>query len=159
MSDGEASPRAWWEPPRLTDDELDRLRVRLNDAPDAQLNEAERWARYELGVIRMPEAVEKLAARVRREALDADPSATSRDYAAGILDTIEWARGEHREAPVTGQRPKGRLPATADLEREGGDAAEALSGQLDRRGLSTSYISGVEATCLWLVCLGPDPWT
>lgn len=146
-------------PPRLTGAELEDLRARLNRGERPQ-GEAEHSAVYELGLIRYPEAVDDLISRVHAQALDAAPEATSRQYAAGILDAIAWARGERPDGPVTGRTPATALPSTQDLEGEASAATRVLRGQQQAAAeLSTSYVSGVEATLMWAVCTGPDPWT
>lgn len=146
-------------PRRLTGTELDDLRARLNHGESPQ-GEAEHSAVYELGLIRYPDTVDDLVSRVHAEALDASPEATSRRYAVGILDAIAWARGERPDGPVTGRTPGTALPSTQDLEGEAVAATRSLRGQQQAAvELSTSYISGVEATLLWAVCTAPDPWT
>lgn len=146
-------------PRRLTGAELDDLRARLNRGEHPQ-GEAEHSAVYELGVIRYVEAVDDLVSRVHAEALDAAPDSTSRQYAAGILDAIAWARGERPDGPITGRTPATALPSTQDLEGEASAATRVLRGQQQAaRELSTSYVSGVEATLLWALCSSPDPWT
>ncbi|WP_150255217.1 hypothetical protein [Nocardiopsis deserti] len=146
-------------PRRLTGAELEDLRARLNRGEHPR-GEAEHNARYELGIIRYVEAVDDLISRVHAQALDAAPDSTSRQYAAGILDAIAWARGELPTGPVTNRRPATALPGTQDLEGEAAAAARVLRGQeRAARELSTSYVSGVEATLLWALCSAPDPWT
>lgn len=145
-------------PRRLTGEELEELRRKLNADPEAALGEAELSGYYELGIVRYPDDIDDLAHRVRTKALDTPPAASARVYAEGILDAIAWARGERREAPVTGRIPKARLPRTAEMNREAADAAEALAGR-GTSGRSQSYTVGVEATLLWLTCSSPaDPW-
>lgn len=147
-------------PPRpLSPSEIEELQRRLNADGDLTLNPDEHRAYYQLGIVRYVQDVDALVARVSNEALDVAPASRSRSYAAGILDAVAWARGERREAPVTGTYSKARLPATVEMEREATDAAEALQGRATS-GHPREYISGVECTLLWLVCSGnAHPWT
>ncbi|MFY7069008.1 hypothetical protein ACOQFV_24385 [Nocardiopsis changdeensis] len=147
-------------PPRpLTPQETEDLRRRLNADGDLALTPDEHRAYYQLGVVRYAQDVDALVARVSAEALDTAPASPARSYAAGILDAVAWARGERREAPVTGAHPRARLPSTGEMQREAADAAEVLEGRA-RSGHPRGYISGVECTLLWLVCSGnAHPWT
>lgn len=147
-------------PPRqLSPSELEDLRARLNQGEDPQ-DENEHNAYYQLGIIRYEHDVDDLLARVRSEVLDTSPEATARLYAEGILDAVAWAHGEHHEGPVTNEVEDIPQPSTGALGSEAAAATQMLCGQRQiSAGVSTSYLSGVEATLLWLVCAGPDPWT
>lgn len=147
-------------PPRqLSPGELEDLRARLNRGEDPR-DETEHTAYYQLGIIRYTRDVDDLLTRVHQEALDAPPEASSRLYTAGILDAVAWARGELREGPATNRVEDTPRPETGPLSGEAAAASQMLSGQRPiPAGVSTSYLSGVEATLLWLVCTGPDPWT
>lgn len=147
-------------PPRqLSPGELEDLRARLNRGEDPR-DENEHTAYYQLGIIRYEHDVDDLLARVRNEALNASPEASSRRYAEGILDAVAWARGELREGPATNRAEGTPRPETGPLSGEAAAASQMLSGQRQiPAGVSTSYLSGVESTLLWLVCTGPDPWT
>src|SRR5690606_7065414 len=109
------NPMTDWEGEPLTDAELADLRARLNahraEEGPLELTYPEEEGRYELGIVRYPRDVDRLAEQVRAESLDASPEASSREYAIGILDALAWARGEERDAPVTGTAPEALLPS------------------------------------------------
>ena len=144
---------------QLSPSELEDLRARLNQGEDPR-DENEHAAFYQLGIIRYEHDVDDLLARVRDEALDTSPEASARLYAEGILDAVAWARGELREGPATNRVEDTPRPSTGALSGEAAAASQMLSGQRQIPvGMSKSYLSGVEATLLWTVCTGPDPWT
>lgn len=142
----------------LTDTQREDLRRRLNAHPGLTMNPAEHDAFYRLGIVRNAQDVDALVRQVGNEALDTDGGSSSRHYAAGILDAVAWARGERDTAPVTGNPSKTRLASTGEMHREATDAAEVTQG-LRASGHPGEYVTGVESTLRWLICISDaHPW-
>lgn len=140
----------------LTADELAKLRTRLNAPGGARikLSLREHTAYYEMGVIRFSERITALLDQVRREAR-ADPR-HGLAYPRGIIDAVNWATGKRREAPITGDLSEGEAPQTVEIEREERAALEVLEGRRDSIH-PRDYVTGVEATLMWLRAGCDDP--
>lgn len=142
----------------LSEAQAEDLRHRLNADPGLTMNPDEHQAYYTLGIVRDASDVDALVRQVGNEALDTDGASHSRHYAAGILDAVAWARGDRGDAPVTGAPSKARLASTGEMHREATDAVEVMQG-VRACGHPGEYVTGVETTLLWLLCMsGAHPW-
>lgn len=147
-------------PPRgpATEAQKQGLRRRLNERPGMGLNAADHEAFYTLGVVRYDQDVDALVRAVGNESLDTDAASRTRHYAAGILDAVAWARGQQRQAPVTGTPAKGERASTGEMSGEATDAGEVLQGMRSSPH-PNRYVVGVESTLLWLLCTSDaHPW-
>lgn len=157
-----AELRARFGPPParrpLGEAQVEDLRRRLNADPGLTMNPDEHRAYYTLGIVRDLPDVDALVRQVGNEALDTDGASRSRHYAAGILDAVAWARGDRDDAPVTGTPSKARSASTGEMHREATDASEVMQG-VRICGHPGEYVTGVEATLLWLLCMSDaHPW-
>jgi hypothetical protein len=153
---------AWPDRTPLNEAERADLRVRL-DAPGGaglELSLREGEARWTMGIIRSPEAVAELHDQVQAERHELRVSETSRAFAAGIVDALEWATGQTRQAPISGTLAEERPPAVRELSREQVVAQDVAEGRrrFNRSG-GRDYAVGVEHTVMWLLARTDQrPW-
>jgi hypothetical protein len=152
----------WPDRTPLTDAERADLRARL-DAPGGAaltLSLREREARWTMGIIRSREAVGQLYEQVQAERHELRVSETSRAFAAGIVDTLEWAAGRTRQAPVSGSLAEAHPPLVRELSREQVVAQDVAEGRRrSDRSRGRDYAVGVEHTIMWLLArTNQRPW-
>jgi RNA polymerase subunit RPABC4/transcription elongation factor Spt4 len=136
----------------LSEAEKQQLRARLNDRGPGPVNltprEYDAW--MDMTVIRSPEDIAALAARVNAD--------TPGEYGGGILHAILWATGQFQEGPITGRIPEGPLPTVSEMAAEEQAAVRVLRWQQEC-ARPRDYVSGVEACLLWLRGAGHErPW-
>ena len=143
----------------LTDEEKADLRKRLNAPGGAALKlpYRQRTARWEMGIIRWPEDVQAVYAKVQDDLREhPEMRQGSIEYCRGILAAIEWATGTLRTAPLSGEPSEEIPPSAGQMSRERVLGTDIAQGH-ERHPLGRDYAVGVEHTLMWLMARTDDP--